>query len=144
MAKKDKTDYLVYIDGASRGNPGHAGIGIVIKKNTGDKEISRLYNYIGQTTNNVAEYTALVYGLQEALIKGLKNITVYSDSELIVRHIKGEYKVKSADLKPYYEQSCHLLRGFDDFEIRHLPREENREADKLANKAIQERQKSRE
>lgn len=130
--------FFIYIDGAARGNPGEAGIGIIIKDGQ-SKQIRQLYKYIGQTTNNIAEYIALVYALQEALILGLKDVVVYSDSELLAKQLNGEYRVKNANLKTYYEQFLHLKTGLDRLEIKQIGREENREADKLANQAIDSR-----
>jgi len=125
----------IYVDGAARGNPGIAGIGIAIKDAEG-KNIRQLYKFIGQTTNNIAEYTALIYALQEALILGLKDIVIHSDSELLVKQLTGEYKVKNLSLKAHHEQFLHLKTGFDKVEIRHIGREDNKEADKLANQAL--------
>jgi ribonuclease HI len=133
MAKD--TRHIIYIDGAARGNPGEAGIGIVIKHQKG-QTVKQLYKYIGQTTNNVAEYTAFIYALQEALILGLKDVVVNSDSELLVKQLNGEYKVKNSNLKSYYEQFLHLRIGFNKLEIKQISRQENKESDKLANKAI--------
>ncbi len=134
---KEKKSF-VYIDGAARGNPGDAGIGIVINDGQNQK-IRQLYKYIGQTTNNIAEYTALIFGLQEALILGLKDLVVHSDSELLAKQLRGEYRVKNSNLKPYYEQFLHLKTGFNNLEIRQIGRGQNREADKLANQAIDSR-----
>ena len=89
-----------------------------------------------QTTNNIAEYTALIYALQEALILGLKDIVIHSDSELLVKQLTGEYKVKNPSLKTYREQFLHLKTGFDKVEIKQIGREENKETDKLANQAL--------
>lgn len=125
----------IYIDGAARGNPGESGIGIIIKDEDG-RVIRSLYKYIGQATNNIAEYTALVYALQEALILGLKDIEVYSDSELLVKQLNSEYKVKNSNLRAYYEQFLHLKTGFNRLEIKQIAREENKETDKLANQAV--------
>lgn len=125
----------IYIDGGARGNPGAAGIGIVIKDGD-NKLVKELHKYIGETTNNIAEYTALIYALQEALMLGLKDIAVYSDSELLVKQLKGEYKVKNQNLKIYYDQFLHLRPGFKSFSVKHIAREKNKEADKLVNQAI--------
>lgn len=130
--------YFIYIDGAARGNPGEAGIGIVIQEAQGEK-IRQLYKYIGQTTNNIAEYTALVYGLQEALMLGLKEVTILSDSELLIKQLNGEYRVKNASLKSLYEQFLHLKPGFNKLEVKQIGRAENKEADKFANQAIDSR-----
>jgi len=126
----------IYIDGASKGNPGHSGIGvIVLEHGTQVKNISR---YIGTATNNVAEYTALIYGLQEGLLSKAEHITVKTDSQLLCRQINKEYKVKSQSILNLYNQALQLLSGFKKFSIKHIPREENIEADKLATKAIKE------
>ena len=134
----EKDKFFIYIDGAARGNPGEAGIGIIIKDEKG-KNIRELYKYIGSVTNNIAEYTALVYALQEALILGLKNVTVHSDSELLVRQLNGQYRVKNSNLRPYYEQFLHLKRGFNQVEAKQISRQDNKESDKLANRAIDAR-----
>ncbi|UCB57081.1 MAG: ribonuclease HI family protein [Candidatus Omnitrophota bacterium] len=129
---------FIYIDGAARGNPGEAGIGIVIKDGE-NRKIKQLYKYIGELSNNAAEYTALIYALQEALILGLREVAVYSDSELLVKQLNREYRVKNSNLKTYYEQFLHLKTGFDRLRIRQIKREENKEADRLANEAIDSR-----
>lgn len=126
----------IYIDGASRGNPGPAGIGIVLDDN-GDRKT--LYKYIGETTNNIAEYTALVYALQEALIERKGSVVINSDSELLVKQLNGEYRVKNENLRPFFDQFQHLIKGFSKIEIRLISRQENSIADRLANKAIDSR-----
>lgn len=126
---------VIYIDGAARGNPGEAGIGIVIKDRE-NRKIKELYKYIGELSNNAAEYTALIYALQEAIILGLREVAVYSDSELLVKQLNREYRVKNSNLKSYYEQFLHLKTGFDRLRIKQIRREENKEADRLANEAI--------
>jgi ribonuclease HI len=128
---------IAYVDGASRGNPGNAGIGIVFinEQNNVVKEIS---DYIGQTTNNIAEYTAMVTALKEALEMNFEEIEVISDSELMVKQINGEYQVKSKGLKPLYKEACKLLKEFKKYTVRHVKREHNKEADKLANRGIDE------
>ena len=128
----------IFVDGASKGNPGPSGIGIVFF-DSNKNVIKKLFKFIGNATNNVAEYTALIYALQEALIDGYKNIAVKSDSELITKQVRGEYKVKNENLKPYCEQVSHLLRGFDKIDLISINRKENNIADKLANKAIDSR-----
>lgn len=122
----------LYCDGASRGNPGEAGIGCVIFFNGQKREISE---YIGKTTNNVAEYTALIKGLEEALRLGIEEIEVYSDSELLIRQLKGIYKVRNQGLMPLYEKVSELLRKFKSFKLNHIMREENSLADSLAKEA---------
>jgi len=131
MSKK----VYLYADGAARGNPGPAGIGVVLL-DADKKRIKDFYKSIGAATNNVAEYNALIYGLQEALMVGADEVIINLDSELIVMQLKGEYKVKNANLKLLFEQAVHLFDGFKKIEVRHIDRKENKEADKLANKAI--------
>jgi len=123
---------VIYTDGGSRGNPGDAGIGVVIYDENGNiiKEISR---YIGTQTNNVAEYYALVRGLEEAVSLGAKGVSVYMDSELVVKQIKGEYKVKNEGLRPLYGIAQAYFNSFEAYSINHVKREKNKEADKLAN-----------
>lgn len=125
----------LYVDGAARGNPGPAGAGIVVLDEDG-KKIRELYKYLGETTNNIAEYHALLYGLQEALILRADSVVVHLDSELISRQLKGEYRVKNEELKRLFEQALNMLSGFKQYTIKHIDREKNKEADRLANKAI--------
>lgn len=128
----------IFIDGASRGNPGPSGIGIVFLD--GNKNVvKKLFKFIGNVTNNIAEYTALIYALQEALIDKYEDVTVKSDSELLIKQLKQEYKVKNENLKPFYEQFLHLSRGFNKVEAVSIYRKDNGLADKLANKAIDTR-----
>ena len=125
----------LFVDGAARGNPGPAGIGVVILGQNNTK-LKEYYKYIGNTTNNIAEYNALVYGLQEALSIGAKELLIKLDSELVAKQIKGEYKVKNKNIKPLFDQAIHMLNKFEKIEVKHVDRKENKEADKLANKAI--------
>jgi len=125
----------VYVDGASRGNPGKAGAGAVIKDSTGEV-LKELKYYIGIATNNMAEYRALVMALEEARKMGLEAVRVFADSELMVRQINREYRVKSPALLPLYERAVELANGFRAFKITHIPREKNEGADRLANEAI--------
>jgi ribonuclease HI len=125
----------LWTDGASRGNPGPAGIGAVIEVD-GTGEAVELCAYIGETTNNVAEYRALLLALAEAEKLSPVSITVRSDSELLVRQLNGEYKVKSGNLKPLFLDAARRLRRFPSARILHVGREENRKADLLANRAI--------
>lgn len=124
----------LFIDGASKGNPGPAGVGAVVCHN--GEVVKNLSRAIGNTTNNVAEYYALIFALEEALILRASEVIVKTDSELLARQLNGAYKVKSQNLKLLYAQVQHLFGGFRRVEIRHIPREENRGADKLASKAI--------
>lgn len=128
-------DLTIHCDGASRGNPGQAGIGYVIADSVGAilKEES---DYLGQATNNVAEYSALIRSLQDSLKLGARKIRVFTDSELMVKQIKGEYKVKSEGLAPLFQQAVGLIACFEDFEIEHIPRLKNKRADQLANLGI--------
>lgn len=129
---KEKT-YKLYTDGASKGNPGPSGVGYVIKKNS--VVIEENGKSIGIATNNIAEYTALAEGLKRLLELKIKSIEVYSDSELMVKQINGEYQVKNSKIKPLYTQVKDLTKQFDYFSISHIPREKNSLADKLAKNA---------
>jgi ribonuclease HI len=125
----------VYVDGASRGNPGQAGAGVVIKDVKGNV-IKMVKRRLGVTTNNIAEYRALIMGLREAKRLGLSRIKVFADSELVVKQVKGDYRVKNEGLRPLYSEAMHLVEGLDGFEIRHITRDKNAEADRLANLAM--------
>jgi len=128
----------IFIDGASRGNPGPSGIGIVFcddKKNI----VKKLFKFLGNATNNVAEYSALIYALQEALIDRYEDVRINSDSELLTKQLTGEYRVKNENLRPYYDMFMHISRGFKKVEVVPITREDNSLADKLANKAIDSR-----
>lgn len=128
---------VIYTDGASSGNPGPAGIGAVIQINGHKTTISE---YIGKTTNNVAEYTALIKALRYTHQKKIRSVKVYTDSELLVKQIHGIYKVRNEGLIPLYNEVVSLLRSFDSFSIMHIPREKNKEADSLSKKAIKKAQ----
>ncbi|MDD3905899.1 MAG: ribonuclease HI family protein [Candidatus Omnitrophica bacterium] len=131
---KNETFFL-YADGGARGNPGPAGIGAVIFDSK-KKRVGEVYKYIGEATNNNAEYNALICGLEEARKLGADKIVINLDSELVVKQLSGEYKVKSVDIKPLFEKAVTALKHFGSFEIRHIDRSQNKEADKLVNKAI--------
>lgn len=131
-----KTAHL-YTDGAARGNPGPAGAGVVLSDGKG-KVIFEWSKYLGEATNNQAEYTALSEGLRKALDFGFSRVYISLDSELVVKQVKGEYKIKNEGLKPHFKNVMKLLEQFKSYTIRHIPREENKEADRLANKAIDE------
>ena len=126
---------VIYVDGGSRGNPGPSGVGVVIL-DAGGKRLKEISKYIGETTNNIAEYSALLYGLEETLILRADEIVVNLDSELVARQLTGDYRVKDAGLKPLFERAMNMLKSFKNFEIRHIEREKNKEADKLVNRAI--------
>ncbi|GIV15171.1 MAG: ribonuclease H [Armatimonadota bacterium] len=124
----------LYIDGASRGNPGKAGIGVLLCNDTGEplKEISES---IGETTNNVAEYRALIRALEEARALGADTVEVYTDSELLARQINGLYGVHSPHLQPLFHRARALLRLFKSASVQHIPRSRNQIADRLAKAA---------
>ncbi len=126
---------VIHIDGASRGNPGKAGIGVAIF-NKETKLIKESCEYIGNATNNVSEYKALILGIKEALKLCPQEALFKSDSELLVKQIKGEYRVKNPHLMYLFTDAQGLLKKLPKWEIEHIPREENRQADKLANQGI--------
>jgi ribonuclease HI len=129
--------WLLMVDGAARGNPGEAGCGAVICDETG-KVLEELCRYLGHATNNVAEYQALLMGLEGVVRLGGKKLRVQSDSELMVRQINGLYRVKDEKLKELYQRALGWLRRLEAYRIIHVPREHNSLADRLANKAIDE------
>jgi ribonuclease HI len=126
----------VYFDGASRGNPGPAAIGWVIV--TGDGIATEGGTRIGDTTNNQAEYEALVHALEVADAYGFEEVEIRSDSELVVKQVRGEYDVNSPDLREYRVRALELLDGFESWSLTHVPRELNERADKLANEAFED------
>jgi ribonuclease HI len=128
----------LYADGAARGNPGPAGAGAVIVSPEGHI-VAKVGKYLGENTNNVAEYMGLILGLKRAKAMGIKELEVLSDSELMVRQLKGEYAVKADHLKALHEEARALLKAFPAIEIRHIPREDNAAADEMSNRAIDER-----
>jgi len=125
----------IHVDGASRGNPGQAGAGAVLATPNGEV-VRRLRRYLGVRTNNVAEYEALIMALEAAAAAGAEKVSVFADSELMVKQINGVYRVKSRELKPLYEKAMKLLDGFKSRKIAHVYREKNKDADRLANEAI--------
>ena len=126
---------VAYIDGGSRGNPGIAGYGVDVQDESG-ATVASLSQKLGIRTNNFAEYSALIGALQYALANGYDGLRVYADSELMVRQINGVYKVKSPDLQPLFREAKALISKLKSFSIHHVPREQNREADRLANLAM--------
>lgn len=124
----------VYIDGASRGNPGKAGIGVLLC-NDADEPVKEISESIGETTNNVAEYRALIRALEEARALGADTVEVYTDSELLARQINGLYGVHSPHLQPLYRRARALLRLFKSASVQHIPRSQNQRADRLAKAA---------
>ena len=127
---------IAYTDGGSRGNPGPAAAGFVLNDAAGGARLQAKAFLIGRATNNVAEYTALIKVLESATQIGAKEVTVHSDSELLVKQINGQYRVKSEKIRPLYEQAVELLGEFKYWEVRHVLREKNMEADALVNKAL--------
>lgn len=125
----------LFIDGASRGNPGPAGLGVVVIDGH-QRTVAEIGEYLGETTNNVAEYRALLRGLQEARDRRATEIEVFADSDLLVRQIDGSYRVKSPHLATLHREAVALLRGFPKWRVAHVPRGRNAAADALANSAI--------
>jgi ribonuclease HI len=128
-------EIVAHIDGGSRGNPGPAAYGVAIKTAQG-QPVTAFGKFIGRTTNNLAEYQGLVAALEYALNEGYSRLRVLTDSELMARQICGQYKVKSADLKPWHAKAQAMIARFESFSIQHVYREHNREADRLVNKAL--------
>ena len=128
-------EHVLYADGASRGNPGAAAYGFVLLAPDGT-ELAAEGEAIGRAPNNVAEYTALVRGLERALALGLRRLRVRMDSELAVRQMQGIYKVRNAGLQPLHATAQSLRAGFAGFRIEHVPRADNARADALANAAL--------
>src|SRR3954454_7741660 len=126
-------------DGGSRGNPGPAGIGVVIRAKDGTPLVT-LGRFIGRATNNVAEYRALITALEEAKKLGARKLIIRGDSELIVKQMRGEYRVKNADLRDLYDEAQFLIHQFDEARLEHNLRDKNKLADKLANLAMDRRQ----
>jgi ribonuclease HI len=126
---------VAFIDGASRGNPGEAGYGVVFRDTEG-KTLAELSGYLGKTTNNVAEYSALLAALEEALSRGWKSLRIMADSELLVRQLRGVYRVKSPNLVELYTKGLALCGSLESWSVEHVRREGNTRADELANQAI--------
>jgi ribonuclease HI len=125
----------VNVDGGARGNPGPAAIGVVIRDGDGEV-LGEVGETIGEATNNVAEYRALLRGIELAEEHGASELELVGDSELVVRQVEGRYKVKNAGMKALYDEVKRALRGFDSWSIRHVRREENADADRLVNEAL--------
>ncbi len=125
----------IYTDGAARGNPGPAGAGAILTKDDG-QVIVEVCRYLGEMTNNQAEYRALILAIEEAKRIGATDVAIFTDSELVVKQLTGDYRVKNEGIKPLHKKILELLREIGDYTIEHVPRENNRHADKLANLAI--------
>ncbi len=128
----------IYIDGACSGNPGPAAVGIVIWQE--GKKIKGISQAIGPGTNNIAEYTALLYALREASKLKAEKLKIYTDSQLMFEQVTGRYKVKNENIKLLFDQVQHLASGFKKIDMQHISREKNADADKLATQALKKRQ----
>jgi ribonuclease HI len=137
LDKAGNVHLTIYTDGASRNNPGEAGAGIFILQD--DKPIQKIARYLGTTTNNIAEYTAAIIGLEHAVKLGAASVRLNADSELLVKQLNGQYRVKNEGLKPLYSKAKELIAKIGNVEVQYIPREKNKEADALANKAIDEK-----
>lgn len=133
--RKEKLAAILSFDGGARSNPGPAACAVVVETPDG-KRVDTFSKYLGETTNNVAEYEGLLAALDYAFRHGLARIKVLSDSELLVRQVSGAYKIKSPGLKPLHQRAMAKIARLESFAISHIPREQNREADRLVNKAL--------
>lgn len=129
---------MLRTDGGSRGNPGPAGAGFVVQR--GGSTLCRGGRFLGSQTNNVAEYEALIWGLENVAALGFAEVRVYADSELLVKQVNGVYRVKNAGLKPLFGRVVSLLKGFSKARVEHVRREDNAEADAMANQAMDARE----
>ena len=129
---------MLHVDGGARGNPGPAGVGVVVTDEDGH-ELARANAYIGETTNNVAEYRAVLLGLDQAQALGIGELEIVNDSELVARQLTGEYRVKKEELRLLHDQAKRALEGFERWSIRSVPRARNEVADSLVNEAIDAR-----
>lgn len=128
----------LYCDGAARGNPGPAGAGAVLLASDGTP-VAHLGRFLGEATNNVAEYQGLLLGLRRALELGVSEVAVYADSQLVIRQLGGQYRVRNEGLRPLFDEALRLLRTFRKYELHHIPRERNTAADEMSNRAIDEK-----
>lgn len=126
---------VAYVDGASRGNPGPSAAAFILKDPAGNTIQAKAF-FLGSTTNNVAEYTALVRALEAAKQLGIEELAVFSDSELLVKQVNGEYKVKSDQIRSFFRQAVDLLAEFNRWKVQHIMRDKNKETDKLVNQAL--------
>jgi ribonuclease HI len=138
QTQKGGTLWRLNTDGAAKGNPGPAGAGWVLSNEETGITLKD-GRFLGEATNNEAEYQALIMGLEQSLIQGAREIVVRMDSELLVRQINGVYKVRNPRLAVFFEKAKDLLRKFSKYDIIHIPREQNQEADRMANEAIRRR-----
>lgn len=128
---------VAYVDGASRGNPGPAAFGVVFKGVDG-KPVKTIGSVIGTATNNTAEYFGLIVAMQQALMMGVEELEVFTDSQLVARQFSGEYKIKEPSIRQLCVLVTHLRRGFRKISVAHVPREENKLADAEANRVLDE------
>ena len=136
MAPENEDIIEIYIDGAARGNPGESGIGVLIKES--DRNRREIKKYLGTKTNNQAEYTALITALESAQDLRDKPIRVFTDSMLVANQINGLWKVKHSEIIPLNNRAKELFKKYSNITIEHIPREQNSEADRLANQSIDE------
>jgi ribonuclease HI len=129
---------LIHTDGAARGNPGPAGLGAILRDSASGEVVAELARYLGPRTNNYAEWTAVEAALGEALRLGATRVDLRTDSELVARQISGIYRVKHPELKPIHARVMGLLGRFAGYTVGHVPRQQNAEADRLSNVAIDE------
>jgi len=134
LPESDPGNLLIQIDGASKGNPGPAGIGAILISDSG--EVHEISEYVGVATNNVAEYLALLTALEEALIRGVKRLAIQTDSELLAKQINREYNIKSQNLRFLFRRAKRLMAGFEEVTVSYIPREQNTRADMLAQEAV--------
>ena len=130
-------ELTIFTDGASRNNPGESGVGIYILRD--GEPYAQIARYLGTTTNNIAEYTAAIIGLERAVQAGAKRVNLFADSELMVKQLNGQYKVKNEGLKPLHAKVKELIARIGSVAVQYIPREKNKEADALANRAIDEK-----
>lgn len=131
---------IIYADGGSRGNPGPSALGIIITDENG-KILKEYSHYLGETTNNQAEYEAVIFALQKAKQLKFKNLEIKVDSELIGRQLLGEWKIKDPDLQPLFIKAWNLRLDYDKVDIKIIPREQNKKADKLVNRELDSKNK---
>ena len=139
LASKAKA-FSGWIDGGARGNPGPAGIGVLLEDEAGRRD--EFYGYLGSTTNNVAEYTALLVLLHRSIRHGATRLSIHSDSELLVKQMRGEYRVKNPRLQQLHAVAKRLMSKIPEATLQHVRREDNQDADRLANQAMDERHSS--
>jgi ribonuclease HI len=135
LKERLNTTLTIYTDGAARGNPGPAAVGAVLLNESG-RQVGAISKSLGVTTNNQAEYRAIIAALDKAISLGARQVTLYSDSELVVNQINGRYKIKHVALRPLYQEIVRLIGALEQFKISCIPREKNAAADALANKAL--------